>query len=89
MLKGYNMLSLGDFWRICDRCSIKVAASKTVYQVDDYGFETGMIVCRSCFDEPQIPLEDILISEDHLVTDPRPQGENIILEPGEVKREDL
>lgn len=82
------MLEPGDFWRICDRCGRKVAASQTRYQIDDYGNIIGLIVCESCFDIPNIPLEDVLFDEYIPITDPRPPNDEY-MEPCAVNREDL
>ena len=59
----------GDYWAICDVCSIKIKASKTKTRWD------GLIVCPNCF-EHRHPQDFIKVRQDKITVPfirPRPQ----------------
>jgi hypothetical protein len=62
-----NYLKKGDFNRICDRCSFKYKASKTMREWDN------LIVCKKCFElrQPQDFIK--AVPDPQIVPDPRPR----------------
>jgi len=80
----------GDFWRICDRCGLKIRQTKTMFQISSDGMNTGLIVCNDCIDAPNATSrERISQYKERTVPNPRPRKEYIFLDVGEIQGEDI
>lgn len=73
----------GDHLAICDICGMRKMGSELR---KDY---RGLMVCKDDY-ETRHPQETLKVKKDRIsVSNPRPQGEDRFLQPGEVTPEDL
>jgi hypothetical protein len=74
----------GDFWRICDRCGLKVRQSKTRKTWDN------LWTCAATCWEPRHPQDFVKGKADkQSVPEPRPEATDYFLSDNEVTAEDL
>jgi hypothetical protein len=73
----------GDHLAICDVCG------KRGYRSQMKMTWNNLLSHSECFD-PRHPQETIQVRKDRIsVTDPRPEGQDVFLSPGDVTRDDL
>jgi len=73
----------GDYNCLCDMCGFKYKRSELKFRWD------GLLVCDKDW-EPQHPQEFVEGRRDDLsVPDPRPEGEDVFLDDGDVSLDDF